>query len=133
MAILVEIPLEYYRGLLGRCVLESREYRVLLNAAIDHVPPYIPDGNVAALVCSEADAKLLLERAQRFYPVAASFFEEALRSPGYRKANSGDTWHSSPNCTQWPQSDFRSSWELRPNDQLCNECIAKGQIPGAQR
>jgi DNA-directed RNA polymerase specialized sigma24 family protein len=98
MAVLVEIPLAYYQAFIGRC--EGREYQVLRNAIIDHVPEYLRDGNVATLLCSEDDAKLLLRRATQFYPIAASYIEEALRSPVYSKAKSGNTWHSTPPNTK---------------------------------
>lgn len=87
MAVSVEIPLPDYQAFLGRCDLDSREYHVLRNAVIDHVPEYLRDGNVAILLCSEADAKLLLTRAKRFYPLAAIYIEEALRSPVYATAD----------------------------------------------
>lgn len=95
MAVLVEIPLASYQAFIGRCDLESREYHVLRNAIIHHVPQYLRDGNVATLLCSEDDANLLLRRANQFYPIAASCIEEALRSPAYSQAKFGDTSRSS--------------------------------------
>ena len=99
MAVLVEIPLASYQAFIGRCDLESREYHVLRNAIIHHVPEYLRDGNVAALLCSEDDANLLLRRAKQFYPIAASSIEQALRSPVYT-ARFGATRHSSPPNTK---------------------------------
>jgi DNA-directed RNA polymerase specialized sigma24 family protein len=96
----VEIPLAYYQAFIGRCYLESREYHVLRNAIIDHVPAHLRDGNVATLLCSEDDARLLLRRAKQFYPIAASYIEEALHSPGYRKVRSGDVSDASPPNTK---------------------------------
>jgi DNA-directed RNA polymerase specialized sigma24 family protein len=96
MAVLVNIPLAYYQAFIGRCYLESREYHVLRNAVIDHVPVHLRDGNVATLFCSEDDATLLLRRAKQFYPIAASYIQEALRSPAYRKPKSGNPSNSSP-------------------------------------
>jgi hypothetical protein len=61
MAILVDLPLAYYQAFIGRCDLDSREYQVLRNAIIDHVPEYLRDGNITTLLCSEQDAKLLLK------------------------------------------------------------------------
>jgi DNA-directed RNA polymerase specialized sigma24 family protein len=95
MAVLVEIPLRYYQAFIGRCDLESREYRVLRNAIIDHVPEHLRDGNVTTLLCAEEDATLLLRRAKQFYPIAASYIEEALDSSAYRTAKSGDASHPS--------------------------------------
>ena len=100
MAAVVEIPLAYYQAFIGRCYLESREYHVLRNAIIDHVPAHLRDGNVATLLCSEDDARLLLRRAKQFYPIAASYIEEALHSPGYRKVRSGDVSDASPPNTK---------------------------------
>jgi DNA-directed RNA polymerase specialized sigma24 family protein len=100
VAVLLEIPLAYYQGFIGRCELESREYQVLRNAIIGHAPEYLRDGNVTTLLCSEDDAKILLRRATQFYPIAASYIEEALRSLAYDKTNLGDTWHSTPPTTK---------------------------------
>ena len=100
MAVAVEIPLAYYQAFIGRCYLESREYHVLRNAIIDHVPAHLRDGNVATLLCSEDNARLLLRRAKQFYPIAASYIEEALHSPGYRKVRSGDVSDASPPNTK---------------------------------
>ena len=100
MAVLVEIPLAYYQAFIGRCDLDSREYHVLRNAIIHHVPKYLHDGNVATLICTEDDANLLVRRAKQFYPIVASHIEEALRSPAYRKAKFGDTSHSAPPNTK---------------------------------
>lgn len=100
MTVVVEIPLAYYQAFIGRCYLESREYHVLRNAIIDHVPAHLRDGNVATLLCSEDDARVLLRRAKQFYPIAASYIDEALHSPGYRKARSGDASDSAPPNTK---------------------------------
>ena len=100
MAIWVEIPLAFYQAFIGRCDLDSREYQVLRNAIIHHVPEYLRDGNVATLLCSEDDAKLLLRLAKQFYPPAASSIEEGLRSPAYSKTKPGDASRSSPPNTK---------------------------------
>ena len=102
MTVLVEIPLAYYQAFIGRCDLDSREYHVLRNAIIHHVPErlYLQDGNVATLICTEDDANLLVRRAKQFYPIVAFHIEEALRSPAYRKAKFGDTSHSAPPNTK---------------------------------
>jgi hypothetical protein len=41
MAVVVEIPIAYYQAFIGRCYLESREYHVLRNAIIDHIPAHL--------------------------------------------------------------------------------------------
>ncbi len=100
MTVLVEIPLALYQAFIGRCGLDSREYGVLRNAIIAHVPKYLRDGNVATLLCTEDDANLLIGRAKQFYPQVVYYFEEALRSPAYRKAEFGDTSHPAPSNTK---------------------------------
>ena len=100
MTVLVESPLALYQAFIGRCGLDSREYGVLRNAIIAHVPKYLRDGNVATLLCTEDDANLLIGRAKQFYPQVVYYFEEALRSPAYRKAEFGDTSHPAPSNTK---------------------------------
>jgi len=75
---LIEMPLATYRGFMGRCLLESREYEILKNSAIGHVPEFLRDGNVVEFFCAVDDAKLLLTRAKLFYPAAAPYIEEGL-------------------------------------------------------
>jgi hypothetical protein len=38
MNLLVSIPIAPYQALLGRCLLASREYALLKNSVINHVP-----------------------------------------------------------------------------------------------
>jgi hypothetical protein len=80
VALFIEIPLANYQAFIGRCAYDSREYQILKNAIIDHVPNHLPDGNIAAWCCSVEDAKLLLHRSRQFYPAVTSYIEEALRS-----------------------------------------------------
>jgi hypothetical protein len=137
MNVLIEMPLAIYQGFMGRCLLDSREYEILKNSVISHVPEYLRDGNVVECLCTVEDAKLLLAHAKRFYPVAGSHVEEAIRlareaSPvtshiAYRKAAAGDTWHHCSDCSHWPSEDFLSSNNLPDSAQLCNECVVKSQ------
>jgi hypothetical protein len=46
MAILIQMPLAVCRGFIGRCPLDSREYEILKNSVISHVPEYLREGNV---------------------------------------------------------------------------------------
>jgi len=78
MAMLIKMPLATYRGFMGRCLLESREYEILKNSAIGHIPEFVRDGNVVEFFCTVDDAKLLLTRARSFFPDAAAFIEEGL-------------------------------------------------------
>jgi hypothetical protein len=136
MAVLIEIPLPHYQAFLGRCLFDSREYEILKNFVIDHVPSYLTDGNVTQCLCTIADARLLLEHAKRFYPVVASYIEEGIRnaetqtsagSPNeYRKAAGGDTWHFHAGCSHWPAKDFVGTHEV-PSEALCNECLVKAR------
>jgi hypothetical protein len=136
MAILIQMPLAVCRGFIGRCPLDSREYEILKNSVISHVPEYLREGNVVELFCNAKDAELLLARAKSFYPAAASYIEEGIRvalanqiTPEieYRKLSGGDTWHFCPTCSQWPTEDFLSSKDLPKTALACNECVVKAK------
>ena len=79
MNVLIEMPLGIYNGWIGRCLLDSREYGILKNSIIGHVPEYLRDGNIVNCLCSVEDANLLLTHAKHYYPVAASYIEESIR------------------------------------------------------
>jgi len=137
MNVLIEMPLAIYHGFIGRCLLDSREYDILRNSVISHVPEYLREGNVVECLCTVEDAKLLVSHAKRYFPVVASHIEESLRlakqpisqAPQieYRKSVAGDTWHHCANCSQWPTEDFLSSTDLPASAQLCNECVVKSE------
>jgi hypothetical protein len=147
MNILISIPIGWYQSLLGRCLLSSREYAVLKNSVIDHVPSQIREGNIVEILCSVDDAKLILDLANRMYigapfpieqPMALKLDPVAtlrrndpfLRHPPaeYRMKPSGETWHFCVNCTQWPTEDFIAVREFPTGSgQICNECIVKDQ------
>lgn len=129
MAVLVKMPITTYIGFLGRCPLLSREYAVLRNSLITHTPT--GGHSIIEFLCQFAEAKLILERATNFYPDAAPYIRNALREDievEYRKSTTGDTWHFSSDCSQWPIDDFVSTQDAPDNSMLCNECIVKKQL-----
>jgi hypothetical protein len=78
MPVTVKMPIAVYLGFVGRCQLSSREYVVLKNAVVAHVPEDTRYGNVVEILCSTEDAKLILDRASKFYPSAAPYIEESI-------------------------------------------------------
>jgi hypothetical protein len=134
MYVTVRMPVDVYVGLLGRCPLDSREYAILRNAIIQHVQQAVGFRSLLEILCSPEDAKLMLERAERFYPVAASYIAEALNAPSapplfstteYRKLVNGDTWHFCSTCSKWPTDDFVATTQLTTNSVACNECVIR--------
>lgn len=67
------MPLRVYSGFLGRLTLESREYALLKNAVVESNP-----AETVNIVCDNADASLLLDRAMAFYPEALPFIQVGL-------------------------------------------------------
>lgn len=63
---LVEMPLEDYNALLGKCTAADREYEILKNGLIT---PY-GDGNtqIVVVLCAGSDAKRLFKLARRTNP-----------------------------------------------------------------
>ena len=134
MAVRIEMPLVIYHSFLGRCLLDSREYQILKNSVIGHVPEYLPDGNIVEFLCTIGDAKLILARARLFYPTAASYIEEGIRTASsvvahieYRRSVTGDTWHFCSNCSQWPSDEFLTLQNLPQTARICNECLVNKQ------
>ena len=83
------------------------------------------------MLCEIDDAKLILERANQFYPQAAPYIEKALISViggEYRKTKTGDTWHRFSACSQWPMDDYVSTQVPPDNSAICNECIVRKQL-----
>jgi hypothetical protein len=129
MAVLVKMPLDTYLSFLGRFPLLSRGYAVLRNSIIE--PRTTGDDSIVEMLCEIDDAKLILERANRFYPLAAPYIEKALTAViggEYRKATTGDTWHLCSDCSHWPVDDYISTQEAPDNSTICNECIVKKQL-----
>ena len=129
MAVLVNMPLDTYLNFLGRFPLSSRGYAILKNSIIE--PTTKDHSSTVDMLCEIDDVKLILERANRFYPVAAPYIEKALIpvSRGeYRKSTTGDTWHLCADCSHWPMDDYVSTQEAPDNSTVCNECIVKKQL-----
>jgi len=129
MAVLVKMPLDTYLSFLGRFPLLSRGYAVLRNSIIE--PTTTGDDSIVEMLCEIDDAKLILERANQFYPLAAPYIEKALTSViggEYRKPTTGDTWHLCSDCSHWPMDDYVSTQEAPDNSTICNECIVKKQL-----
>jgi hypothetical protein len=77
--VLIGMPLAVYQGFIGRCLLHSREYDVLKNSVISHVPENLRERNMVECLCTVEDATLLLRHANRFYPVAGAHIEESIK------------------------------------------------------
>jgi len=129
MAVLVKMPLDTYLGFLGRFPLSSRGYAVLKNSIIER--RLTDNYSIVEVFCRIDDVNLILERANRFYPLAAPYLEKALSSVisgEYRKTRTGDTWHLCSDCSQWPMDDYVSTQDAPDNSTICNECIVKKQL-----
>ena len=129
MAVLVKMPLDTYLGFLGRFPLSSRGYVVLKNSIIERT--LTDNYSIVEMFCQIDDVKLILERANRFYPLAAPYIEKALTSViggEYRKTKTGDTWHLCSDCSHWPMDDYVSTQNAPDNATICNECIVKTQL-----
>ena len=74
MTIVIKIPLDCYRNFLGRVPLTSLGYDILRNSVIERTQ----DSSIVEILCETEDAKLILERANLFYPDAAPYIEDAL-------------------------------------------------------
>ena len=123
------MPLETYRNFLGRFPLLSRGYAILKNSIIERTTT--GDSSIVEMLCEIDDAKLILERANRFYPLAAPYIEKALASViggEYRKTTTGDTWHLCSDCSHWPIDNYVSTQDAPDNATICNECIVKTQL-----
>jgi len=129
MAVLVKMPLDTYQNFLGRFPLLGRGYAILKNSIIEPTPT--GDSSIVEMLCEINDVKLILERANRFYPLAAPYLEKALTSViggEYRKPKTGDTWHLCSDCSQWPMDNYVSTQDAPDNSTICNECIVKKQL-----
>jgi hypothetical protein len=49
---------------------------------------------------------------------------ESMASTWRRKRGS-DTWHFCSNCSNWPTSDYDTSYSKPSSGEFCNECQAK--------
>ena len=78
MTVLVKLPIGIYQGFMGRCLLSSREYAILRNSLIIHMPKESQDENIVEFLCRIGEAKLLLDRAWQFYPNAVPYIEDGI-------------------------------------------------------
>jgi hypothetical protein len=133
MKVLIAMPVQIYHGVLGRCALLSREYAVLRNSVIEHLPD-----DTVEILCNPSDARLILDHARSFYPEALCYIEKSLSDHettasqavvltavqrSYRKKSVADTWHFCSNCSQWPSADYVIAKTLSNDQAVCNECI----------
>ena len=81
------LVIQFSYGRSGRFPLSSRGYAVLKNSIIE--PTTTGDDSIVEMLCEIDDAKLILERANRFYPLAAPYIEKALSGSEYRKTMTG--------------------------------------------
>jgi hypothetical protein len=61
--ILVEMPLDDYNALLARCATTGREYEILKNGLITPYGDAKTSTQVVVVLCTEADAKTLIDSA----------------------------------------------------------------------
>ncbi|MBF4468849.1 MAG: hypothetical protein ISP01_05525 [Methanobrevibacter arboriphilus] len=45
----------------------------------------------------------------------------------YRKKNDSDTWHWCEKCSNWPTSDYDTSYSKPTSGELCNQCKSKAE------
>jgi hypothetical protein len=93
MAVLVKLPIEIYQGLMGGCLLSSREYAILRNSLIIHIPKESQDENIVGFRCRIGEAKLLLDLARQCCPNAVPYIEDGISLAHF---NSGGGSLSSP-------------------------------------
>jgi len=43
----------------------------------------------------------------------------------YRRRKGSDTWHFCSNCSNWPTSNYDTSYTKPSSGELCDECQAK--------
>ena len=72
MKIAVTLPVETYNGLLGRCLLASREYAVLRNGVVSNETDASRSAARVRILCEAEDAQMLFALAARAYPDAIS-------------------------------------------------------------
>jgi hypothetical protein len=134
LKVMVAMPLQIYHGLLGRCPLLSREYAILRNSVIVHLPD-----DTLEILCDVSEAGMILDHARAFHPVAVPYLERSLApsaagsrasmptQKAYRKKSAGETWHFCSNCSQWPTVDYVVARGLSEQEVLCNECLVRHQ------
>ena len=78
MKIAVTFPVETYNGLLGRCLLASREYAVLRNGVVSHESDGCRDASRIRILCEADEAHMLFALAARAYPGAISQISKSM-------------------------------------------------------
>lgn len=43
----------------------------------------------------------------------------------YRRRKGSDTWHFCSNCSNWPTSDYDTSYSKPTSGEFCDQCLAK--------
>lgn len=74
MKSIMKFPVEVHAGFLKSCPLASREYEILKNALVQISPA---GQSVVEILCEEADARALLERATESYSAAMPYLKKA--------------------------------------------------------
>ena len=69
----VTLPVETYSGLLGRCLLTSREYAILRNGVVSRG---FKNNRAVRILCEAEDAELVYSLADRFYPAAVLYISK---------------------------------------------------------
>ena len=69
----VTLPVETYTGLLGRCLLTSREYAILRNGVVSRG---FKNNRAVRILCEAEDAELVYSLADRFYPAAVPYISK---------------------------------------------------------
>jgi hypothetical protein len=75
--VVIQLPAEHYDLFVAACDITSPEYTILKNNLVArHQSP--DEQPTVEILCDMDEAKLLLETAQRVYPEAVPFIEDAL-------------------------------------------------------
>jgi hypothetical protein len=88
MVVSLDLPLQIYHALLGRCVLSSRVYTVLKNSVFIDEQSQIGKRKVVHINCSAKDARLLATHAKKFFPAASPYLKKRIslsnrKTPGH--------------------------------------------------
>jgi len=82
MKVLITIPIEIHKALLGRCSMLSREYLILKNGIIQQAPKGSRDGAIVEILCEVQRAKFLFDFATLVCPEAAPYIEKSIVEAG---------------------------------------------------
>lgn len=73
--IFVDIPIDHYNGLLGKCETWRGEFDILKNAVITHD---LDGQDTAEFLCNAMQAELLRDLAVCIYPLATVYIEDRI-------------------------------------------------------